>query len=135
MRLFPRDPAEAEALDLLHNIEFSVQTIEQLLNQLEERLAPAVVSQVRELDNTLGCLDADRSNLIDELGTAQLQHNHFKRVYKRLSTESLPWQEQSMSEGREKHKEIFDRLNQTLSELSLQLKRYEDKYGPLIGYA
>ena len=133
----PLPPAQRELFDLRDSIQANEQIINQLLNQigqLEARLPPATAEEVRELSDTLPRLHTKQEELLDQLGNLRAKYDELDREHKRITRDLLLPQQHRITERHENHKQILDQLSDVSSQLSDQVKRYEDKYGELYGW-
>ena len=131
----PRNtPAQQELFVHSDNIDRNEQAIQQALNQiaqLEAQLPPATVQEVRQIYDDLVRHDAERERLIDKLAHLQDKSDDLEGETERLVKYSLSSIQRRINDRHQPHQRILEQLNTVLSQLSDQLKRYEDQYGPL----
>ena len=127
-------PQETELFVHSDNIDRNEQAIQQTLNQItqiEAQLPPAVVQEVRQIYDDLVRHDAERERLIDKLADLQDKSDDLEGQNEHMLQCSLLPIQRRINDRHEPHQRILQQLSAVLSELSDQLKRYEDQYGPL----
>ena len=130
-----RDPVIREYQFLAADNDRCVRQIQQLQNQiaqLEGQLSPEIVRQVRDLSKRIEDLHAEVIDLeLHQLLALRDDLDKYKSQYEYFSNEVSPRLIREASQRREEHNRKLERLIQNKSELSDQLKRYEETYGPL----
>ena len=133
---YGNNPDAADYLRLASIINIDRDRYEELteeINARERTLPPDVVTHVRDLDTRLNTLIPQERELQDRLERREEKTGDYQICTTRLTHRIIPFHESQLQKVRTRYNTLLTKLRKLLYRLRVQVKRYEDAYGPL-GY-
>ena len=123
-----------QTLTAFHDRGFNDQMITQLQGQVahaQAQLPPDVFTDIFNSSETIETLEPEHRKLRRELVALHLKFRTIKDRYEYSGNRYVTDRRREFEEQKQHQDQIIQSLTQILSELSTQIKRYEDQYGPL----